>query len=109
MKSSKQYQQNAENQFYTVVDRNTKQLLPGKTAADAETALADYKLHASQHTMNIDAYEKLPEEVRAYGVQEGMALSFERAAFRQRILSIAAAAALVAAGTAASIKVLADK
>ena len=94
----------AEAQLWTVIDKNTKQLLPGKTAADLQNAASNVQLFGSQYQIAVAEYMKLPEEVRAYGIQGSIGMSFEAADLRRRIALIAAAvAAIIGAGAAASV------
>ncbi len=94
----------AEAQLWSVIDKNTKQLLPGKTPADLQNAASNVQLFGSQYQIAVAEYMKLPEEVRAYGIQGSIGMSFEAADLRRRIALIAAAvAAIIGAGAATSV------
>ena len=89
-----------ELRFYSVVDQQTGELTPGKTTADLQSAQQYYQQKAAAHSASVRAYEQLPEEVQAYGVQEALTQSFERAEFRRKLTL--AIAAVVAAGLSAA-------
>jgi hypothetical protein len=94
--------------FNSVVDQQTGQLRPGKTTADLQTAQQYYQQKAAAHSASIRAYEQLPEEVQAYGAQEALLQSFERADFRRK-LNMAIAAVVAAGLSAAGLSQLAEE
>jgi hypothetical protein len=94
--------------FGSLFDAATGKLRPGRTAAEVTAGENILKEKLDEYVRRIAAYEALPEEVQAYGVQAGLHQSFERSALRQEILKVAAV--LVAAGLAAGgMYQLADK